>query len=49
MFFLVGAFFKGAVESPTAKPILPVTPPPQTGEETLRQHQPDMKFIHQLI
>ena len=49
LFLVLGRKGKGAAESQTAKPILTITLPPKTGKENLRQRQPDLKFIHQLI
>ena len=49
LFLVLGRAGRGAAEIQTAKPILTITLPPETGEETLRQRQPDLKFIHQLI
>lgn len=49
MLFLVLGKHKGAPKIQTPKPILTITPPPETGIETLRLCQPNLKFIHQLI
>ena len=37
MLFLVLGKYKGVPEMPTVKPILTITPRPETGKETLRQ------------
>ena len=49
MLFLVLGKHKGAPKIQTPKPILTITPPPETGIETLRLCQPNLKFIHRLI